>query len=1021
MLTLSLWVACETVISTDSDATVAVPDTQAETAHDTAPWTGGALQINEILARNDGVLDDGDGDSSDWIELYNPGPDTVGLGGWALTDDPNDATGWELPEGVLVGGGFLVVFASGKNTIDSAGYAHTDFKLSGDGETLRLLRPDGVEQDRITFPEQVIDVSYGPEQSSQASTLIGDGSDLRWTGTAPDATWTQTDFDDSSWSNGTLPVGFDLAGLDPDAELVNAALFQTTTQSSDGYGYTGAQGTDGELSTFTHTADSDLTPWWQVDLGQEFVVVDVDLYNRVGCCPERLYNIVVSLMDDSGATIWQSEVLNPVADDESPTDPGSLLQASPGGILARHVRVSKQAVGGARSSEWLSLGEVEVQVGEAAPYTDRIETDLTGLLDGPEVWLRIPVTGSLALDRLQLLVAFDDHYEAWIDDALVSTDLATTTLEPSVPPVLAVEVRSTDEDDLFLALQLIAETLTTGEIAWFSEPTPGAPNGSGHDGFAAAVSMEPPRGFFQEDISVTVTSETPGGILAYTLDGSAPGPDNGTQVSAPDDSTGPIAEIAVSTTAILRAVAWGEGLEPSPVATHTYLYLDDVVRQPVAPSGFPTTWDGMDQDPVTADYEMDPEVVDDPAYAHDLLVGLTAIPTLSLVMDVDDLFGADNGLYVHSLQRGSEWERPTSVELILPDGSTGFQTDAGVRLHGYGWRYHSNTRKHALRLEFRDEYGPKKLTYPLFPDAPVEAFDSIVLRCQGSRGWQDFRDPEQSQYLRDAFARDTARDMGKLDGHATFVHLYLNGLYWGLYNPVERPDAGFAEEYLGGDDQDYDAINRRTTTNEAINGDLVAYETLLALADEDLSDPSAYAAVQDMLNLEDLIDYMLVHQYTVNMDGPEIFSHNNMRGVRKREDGAQFHWFVWDMEYSLWAATDDYNIEVDVAGSISHVYARLRENADFRALYSARAREHLTGEGALTPQACLARWDARAEEIWDAVVGESARWGDAARSTPYTRDVEWMTERERLRTEFFPQRTAVLIDQLTQAGLYDPP
>ena len=78
-------------------------------------------------------------------------------------------------------------------------------------------------------------------------------------------------------------------------------------------------------------------------------------------------------------------------------------------------------------------------------------------------------------------------------------------------------------------------------------------------------------------------------------------------------------------------------------------------------------------------------------------------------------------------------------------------------------------------------------------------FDDIVLRAQGSRSWYDFRQPDigQSQYIRDAWARDTARDMGKLEGHATFVHLYLNGLYWGLYNPVERTNEAFAEAYLG--------------------------------------------------------------------------------------------------------------------------------------------------------------------------------------------------------------------------------
>ena len=538
-------------------------------------------------------------------------------------------------------------------------------------------------------------------------------------------------------------------------------------------------------------------------------------------------------------------------------------------------------------------------------------------------------------------------------------------------------------------------------------PTPGEPNGVGLAGSVGEVEVSVARGFLEAPESIAVWTPTEGATLVYTLDGSEPTAEHGVAVD------GEIV-LDVETTTVLRAFAYAEGRWDSPVVTHTWLFLEDVIEQPSDPEGFPATWDGISQSAVYADYEMDPEVVE--AYREDLLRGLRAIPTMSVVMDPEDLFGADDGLYVHSLQRGREWEREASIELILPDGSTGFVEDAGLKVHGYGWRYHSNTKKHALRLEFREDYGDKKLEYPLFADAPVDRFDSIVLRCQGSRSWQDFRDPAQAQYIRDAFARDTAKDMGKVDGHATYVHLYLNGLYWGLYMPVERPDAGFGEEYFGGTDSEYDAINRRTTTNEAIDGTLEAYEEMLALADAGLGDDAGWEAINEVLDVVDLVDYMLIHQYTVNLDGPEIFSSNNMRGVRNR-NGGLWRFFVWDMEYSLWTPEMNYNIDVDVAGSISHVYTALRDNPEFIALYDERATLHLTGAGALTPAASIARYEARAEEIEDAIIGESARWGDTDREPPYTRDVEWEQERQRLLTEFFPTRTEELIAQLQAAGL----
>ncbi|KKL19422.1 hypothetical protein LCGC14_2465620, partial [marine sediment metagenome] len=81
-----------------------------------------------------------------------------------LTDDATDLTGWQFPSVTLGGGESLVVFASGKYPNEPAGELHTDFKLSGNGEYLALVRPDGVtiESDfDPEFPEQYADVSYG--------------------------------------------------------------------------------------------------------------------------------------------------------------------------------------------------------------------------------------------------------------------------------------------------------------------------------------------------------------------------------------------------------------------------------------------------------------------------------------------------------------------------------------------------------------------------------------------------------------------------------------------------------------------------------------------------------------------------------------------------------------------------------------------------------------------------------------------------------------------------------------------
>jgi len=91
-----------------------------------------------------------------------------------------------------------------------------------------------------------------------------------------------------------------------------------------------------------------------------------------------------------------------------------------------------------------------------------------------------------------------------------------------------------------------------------------------------------------------------------------------------------------------------------------------------------------------------------------------------------------------------------------------------------------------------------------------------------------------------------------------------------------------------------------------------------------------------------------------------------------------------------------------------------------------RAHLHLTGRGTLTPGEVKSRLDQRAKEIDKAIIAESARWGDGRPwvTTPYTRNDDWVPEVQKIKDDFFPYRTGIVIDQLKQAGLYttlEPP
>ena len=120
--------------------------------------------ISEFLAINSGEgLFDEDGDSSDWIEIHNPDGVAVELAGYGLSDDEDRPLRWLFPAVTLEPGGYLIVFASGKDRAIPGMELHADFSLDGGGEYLSLSDPAGAPISAFApeFPEQQRDASFG--------------------------------------------------------------------------------------------------------------------------------------------------------------------------------------------------------------------------------------------------------------------------------------------------------------------------------------------------------------------------------------------------------------------------------------------------------------------------------------------------------------------------------------------------------------------------------------------------------------------------------------------------------------------------------------------------------------------------------------------------------------------------------------------------------------------------------------------------------------------------------------------
>ncbi len=122
-----------------------------------------AIRINEWLAENDGsLLDPADGNSDDWLELYNPTASPVDLSNWSLSDVPAQPRLSVLPAGTVIpAGGFLLVWADNEPVQSSAAVPHVAFRLSNAGETLGLYAPDSRMMDSVTFGPQTADDAGG--------------------------------------------------------------------------------------------------------------------------------------------------------------------------------------------------------------------------------------------------------------------------------------------------------------------------------------------------------------------------------------------------------------------------------------------------------------------------------------------------------------------------------------------------------------------------------------------------------------------------------------------------------------------------------------------------------------------------------------------------------------------------------------------------------------------------------------------------------------------------------------------
>ncbi|MFP6615175.1 MAG: chitobiase/beta-hexosaminidase C-terminal domain-containing protein, partial [Candidatus Hydrogenedentota bacterium] len=617
---------------------------------------------------------------------------------------------------------------------------------------------------------------------------------------------------------------------------------------------------------------------------------------------------------------------------------------------------------------------------------------------------------------------------------------------------------------------ILLDTMTNGSNAsdWgLSENVGGSPYGIADDPTTPVADTEfsVERGFYTSSFMLALSSETFGATIRYTLDGSTPTCSTGIVYSGP---------ISITGTSTVRAIACKSEFLSTNVDTQTYIFLADILTQGHPGGGWPS--ENIIEGQQVWDYAMDSAVTTAPAYAADMDDALLSIPSISIVTELSNLVDLSTGIYMNATNQGIAWERPASVELLNPDGSIvspnlskGFQEDAGLRIRG-GYSRNWWFPKHGFRLFFRDEYGAGKLEYPLYGDEGVDEFDKVDLRTTQQYSWTQF--PEVAHlgvYNRDVFSRDTQRDMDQPYTRSRYYHLYLNGVYWGLFQSQERAEARYAASYFGGDKEDYDVIKVNSGsgnpyTMEATDGNLDAWNGLWAEANAGVGDDASYNRIQGLdpdgspnpaypilLDAENLIDYILIIYFGGNLDSPISWfigdenvenngRPNNIYTTYNRNAPDGFKSFIHDAEHTLlngfhpWSGMNElfrdrtgpfpYGGDVMEESNPQWLHQQLVSHPEYRMLFADRTHRHFFNGGALTPEANSVRFTARADEIEYAIIGESARWGDfidryePATWPKRTKNDSWIPAIDDVLTSYFPQRTDIVLGQLWSQGWY---
>lgn len=902
----------------------------------------GEIVVSEVMTSNVSTVKDSFGEYTDWIELYNTTDKEISLEGFYLSDNVNKPTGYALPSITIGAYQYLVIFASGRDTVTDAGQIHTNFKVSA-GETVVLSYENTVYSQLATPLDMIADISFGSITSGEdvlqvyfASPTPGaenGGSyaevlgQLQITGTGlcinefmmnNEGILYDEDGDCPDWvelrNTSDKPVSLLGYGLSDKYNDPMKWVFPDITLEPGGYLLILLSGKEK-----TYTAES---PY----LHAGFKLGDTDdgliLSNEKGLLIERIGiaqipdNISYG-RDPSDPTQWKFFTRPTPGRANSANgfvELSAVLAAMTQKVYINEVcAVSSSSVSGLSKEDWIELyNNTDQPVNLEGWSISKYVSDLRyytfpSVTIQPHSYLVISASGTASYSTKSLDTGFKVSHTGNTLYLVDADGLVTDSFDTGLQRSGVTSGRVIKNNAL---VRRFFTTATKGKA--------NAANGSSQ-AYALPVELESSAGVLVADKhTVTMTTLQPGGVIYYTTDGTAPD-QNSTRYTGP---------VELEKSASIRAVVYAEGFLPSQIATQTFLITN----------------------------------------GHKLNV-------VCLTCDPDDLFSEETGIwakgpgytdtYPHTgANFWKDWEREVFFEYYETDGTLGISFSAGIKNHG---QYSRAQAQKSVSINLKEAYGSGTSYYPFFGTDEITVFDNLLLRT-GGQDWNytNLIDAYCARVVNGQMDLDIMRDIP--------VAVYVNGEYWGLYYIREKINESYLYNHHGIEEDNLDLIKGNSIVQA---GSYTAHKALINyIKNHDLSNQEYFDYVASQIDLEEWTNYWITESFFANTDT------GNIRFYCTKDGEGKWRWILFDMDWAMYPSTYKWNhIEEFLATSghgvgnaFSTTIARgLMQNEGFRQYFVEQYAKYMNTT--FHPDRLVAILDEMAAQIDEEMVLQCSRWG----------------------------------------------